>query len=75
MAKKKAITAVVSSDPVRPLGILSVIGARNRSDKLSEHAVWAEVIVTDEQGKEWIFDVSAFNYAMRPNDQIRRVAD
>lgn len=61
-------TAVRSSECVRPHGLLTVIGARNRTEKRSEHAVWAYVIVADEKGNEWIFDASAFSYAMRPND-------
>lgn len=51
--------------PVRPVGILTVTGARNRTDKRSKHAVWAEVIVTDENGNEFVFDAAAMEHSMK----------
>lgn len=59
-----------SSAIVRPVGLLTVIGARNRSDKRSEHAAWAEVIVSDEAGNEFVFDASAFGHSMKPNHPL-----
>lgn len=59
----------MSDRPVKPVGSLTVIGARNRSDRRSCFAVWAAVIVADEAGNQFIFDASDFAHSLKPNPE------
>lgn len=55
-------------EPITPKGEGKVIGVEQRGEG-KKHAVYAKVIVEDEDGKRWYYETSSFLFDLKPYDK------